>query len=72
MARPRVSSNMTTTQVAKMLGMKVTQLVSWVEHGALPPPSLVDNNGVRYFDQQWLKTAKEIVENKKGVATGSS
>ena len=71
MARPRVTSQMTTTQVARMLGMKVTQLVNWVEHGALPPPSFVDNNGVRYFDQQWLRKARDIVKNKKGDAIGS-
>jgi DNA-binding transcriptional MerR regulator len=57
---------MTTTQVAKQLGIKVGQLVSWVEHGALPPPSFIDNNGVRYFDQEWLKKAQEIVKSKKG------
>jgi len=57
---------MTTTQVAKELGMKKGQVVSWVERGALPPPSFIDNNGVRYFDQEWLGKAKELVESKKG------
>ncbi|GAH97076.1 unnamed protein product, partial [marine sediment metagenome] len=32
--------------------------------GALPPPSFIDNNGVRYFDQEWLRKAKEVVEVK--------
>ena len=66
MPRPRVTSQMTTTQVAKELGMKKGQVVSWVERGALPPPSFIDNNGVRYFDQEWLGKAKELVESKKG------
>jgi DNA-binding transcriptional MerR regulator len=57
---------MTTTEAAKQLGIKVGQLVSWVEHGALPPPSFIDNNGVRYFDGEWLKKAEEIVNIKKG------
>jgi DNA-binding transcriptional MerR regulator len=57
---------MTTTVVAKHLGMKVGQLLSWVEHGALPPPTFIDNNGVRYFDQEWFKKAQEIVKSKKG------
>ncbi len=57
---------MTTSQVAKELGMKVGQVVSWVEHGAFPPPSFIDNNGVRYFDQEWLRKAQEIVKSKKG------
>lgn len=72
MARPRITSQMTTTQVARALGMKVDQLVNWVRRGALPLPSFTDNNGVRYFDQQWLRLAKEIVKNKKGAAVGSS
>ncbi len=66
MPRPRVTSQMTTTVVAKHLGMKVGQLLSWVEHGALPPPTFIDNNGVRYFDQEWFKKAQEIVKSKKG------
>ena len=65
MPRPRLTSQMTTTQVAKELGMTVGQVVSWVEHEVLPPPSFTDNNGVRYFDQEWLIRAKEIVKIKK-------
>jgi len=64
--RPRVTGQMTTTQAAKHLGMSQGQLISWVERGALPPPSFTDNNGVRYFDLEWLRKAKEIVESKKG------
>ena len=67
MPRPRVSSQMTTTQVARELGMNVGQLVSWVGRGALPLPSFKDSNGVRYFDQEWLKQAREIVNRKKGI-----
>jgi DNA-binding transcriptional MerR regulator len=57
---------MTTSQAARQLGMKKGRMVSWVERGALPPPSFTDNNGVRYFDLEWLRKAKEIVESKKG------
>ena len=67
MPRPRVNSKLTTTQVARELGMKVGQVVSWVKHGALPPPSFTDNNGTRYFDQEWLGRAKEIVKVKRGI-----
>jgi len=66
MPRPRVTSQMTTTQAARQLGMTVDQLVSWVERGALPPPSFIDNNSVRYFDQKWLRKAQEIVKRKRG------
>ena len=48
---------MTTTQVAKQLGVGESQLLSRVEHGVLPPPSFIDDNGVRYFDGEWLKKA---------------
>jgi len=68
MPRPRVTSQMTTTQVARELGMKVGQVVSWVKHGALPPPSFTDNNGTRYFDLEWLRRAKEIAKVKRGIA----
>ena len=66
MPRPRVTSQMTTTHVARRLGLGVAQVVSWVQRGALPPPSFIDNNGVRYFDQEWLRKAQEIVKDKKG------
>jgi len=59
-----VTSQLTTNQAAKQLGMKVGKVVSWVRHGALPPPSFIDNNGVRYFDQEWLNRANEILERK--------
>ncbi len=66
MPRPRVTSQMTTTQVAKQLRMGESQLLSWVRRGVLPPPSFIDNNYVRYFDGEWLKKAQEIVKTKKG------
>lgn len=33
--------------------------------GILPPPSFIDNNGVRYFDQEWLRRAQDIAERKR-------
>jgi len=67
MPRPRVTNQMTTTQVARQLGMGISQVISWVERRALPPPSFIDENGVRYFDQEWLRKARKIVESKRGV-----
>jgi len=57
---------MTTSQVARQLGMKDGRLINWIKSGALPPPSFIDNNGVRYFDQEWLRKATEVLE-RKGV-----
>ena len=68
MPRPRVTSQMTTTQVARQLGMGLDQLVNWIARGVFPPPSFIDNNGVRYFDQEWLRKVKEIVKGRKGNA----
>ena len=67
MPRPRVTSQLTTSEVARQLGMSIGRVVSWVGRGALPPPSLIDNNGVRYFDREWLVKAKEIVERKRPI-----
>jgi len=65
MPRPRVTSQMTTTQVAKRIGIGESQSLSWIERGVLPPPSFIDNNGVRYFDQKWLRKAAEIVKSRR-------
>lgn len=68
MPRPRVTSQMTTSQVANHLGMSKGQVISWVERGALPQPSFIDNNGVRYFDQEWVRKAQEIVKSRRAIA----
>ncbi len=36
----------------------------------MPPLSFIDNNGVRYFDQEWLSKAQEIVKSKRGDPEG--
>jgi len=64
MSRPRVTSQLTTTQVAKHFGMSQSRLINWVELGAFPPPTSIDENGVRYFDQEWRRKAREILESK--------
>ena len=65
MARPRVDSRMTTTIVARELGIGIGQLISWVERGVLPLPSFVDKNAVRYFDRDWLGKARDIVKQRR-------
>lgn len=65
MPRPRVTRDMTTTEVARQLRLKTQQLIRWIDHGALPPPSSIDENGVRYFDQKWLAKAQVILKNKR-------
>ena len=60
MPRPRVTSQMTTAQVAKELGMKKGRVVSWIEDGALSPLNFTDNNGVRYFGLEQLVASPRI------------
>ncbi len=66
MPRPRVTNQLTTSEVARQLGMSIGRVISWIERRALPPPSSIDRNGVRYFDQEWLRKARKIVESKRG------
>lgn len=65
MSRPKVTDKLTTSNVAKELSMSVSRLINWIEHGALPPATSIDENGVRYFDQAWLKKAREIMRRKR-------
>jgi len=33
--------------------------------GVFPAPSMVDDQGVRYFDEDWLHAARDIMESWK-------
>lgn len=66
MPRPQLTDKLTSSNVARELGMGIGQLINWIEHNVLPPPTFIDENGVRYFDQAWLSEAREIVRQKKG------
>ncbi|MBA7465900.1 hypothetical protein ES707_01072 [subsurface metagenome] len=61
---------MTTREASRKLQMGVETMLRWLKQGVLPPPSFIDNNGVRYFDQDWLRNAKEIVKSKRGNPEG--
>jgi len=65
-SRPKLTGQMTTREVAKELGMGIDTLLRWIKREVLPPPSFIDKNGTRYFDQGWLKKAREIAERKRG------
>ena len=54
---------LTAPQVRKRLGLSRFQLDIRIDRGVLPQPTLVDVTSVRYFDEQWLRTAKAILEN---------
>lgn len=69
MARPGLSEQMTTTEVGRHLGANRSTLINWINHGLLPSPTFIDSNGVQYFDQEWLKKAREIV--REGVGSSA-
>lgn len=66
MARARLNNELTTTIVARELGMTNQQLRRWIDREVLPSPTRVDGNGCRYFNNDWLKEAKKIVRQRRG------
>jgi len=66
MSRPRLTDLMTTREMARELGMGKDTFIRWIERGVLPLPTHIDSNNTRYFDQEWLGKAKEIVRRKRG------
>jgi hypothetical protein len=54
------------TQVAKGFDMAKRWLLNVVRRVITSPLSFLDDNGVRYFDQVWLRKATDIVEGKRG------
>jgi len=54
---------LTAPQVRKRLGLSRFQLDIRIERGILPQPIYVDETGVRYFDENWVRIAQAILEN---------
>ncbi len=68
MPRPRVGDYyrfMTSTDMCRKLGISEYQLNTRLTQGVFPPPTMVDQQGVRYFDEDWLLAAQEILETWK-------
>jgi DNA-binding transcriptional MerR regulator len=57
---------MTSTDVRRKLGITEYQLNARLAQDVFPPPTRVDQQGVRYFDDDWLRAAQEIMEQWKG------
>ena len=55
---------MTAPQVRQKLDLSRYQLDIRIERGILPPPTLVDAAGVRYFDERWLRIGKAILASR--------
>jgi len=64
MAGPRIAERykyMTLPQAAKRLGLHPTKLRRRLKHGVLPAPSFVNEYGLNFFDEDWLREAKAIL-----------
>ncbi len=54
---------LTAPQVREALQLSRFQMDIRIDRGVLPQPTFIDTTGVRYFDEQWLRTARAILEN---------
>jgi len=55
----------TVARAAILLGIKIPQLRRRLESGAFLPPTLIDENGTRYFGGDWLAGARLALELEK-------
>jgi len=66
MPGPKISERykyMTVPQAAKRLGIHPAKLRRRVKDGIFPPPTYVNQYGLKFFDEAWLKKTKAIIEN---------
>jgi len=54
---------LTAPEVRKELGLSRFQFDIRIERGILPQPVHIDENGIRFFDENWLRMARAILEN---------
>ena len=53
---------LTIFQVVSRLALSRFQINLRIERGVLPKPTHVDENGVRYFDEEWIGMAKAMLK----------
>jgi AraC-like DNA-binding protein len=66
MAGPRIAElykYMTLPQVARRLGMHPAKLRRRLKDGVFPAPTFVNEYGLKFFDEDWLRHAQAILEN---------
>jgi excisionase family DNA binding protein len=63
MGRPsiKVYKYLTTTKVAKELGVDHSTVVRWIDEGVVPEPPKMEGT-TRLFDELWLTKAREIAK----------
>ena len=55
--------HLTATEVQKKLGLSRFQFDHRIELGILPQPTYISQSGRRYFDENWVRVARTILEN---------
>jgi len=66
MAGPRIAERykyMTLPQAAKRLGIHPAKLRRRLRGGVFPVPTFVNEHGLNFFDEDWLKDAQAILVN---------
>ena len=66
MAGPRIAElykYMTLPQAARRLGLHPAKLRRRLKHGVLPASTFVNEYGLNFFDEDWLKEAQAILVN---------
>lgn len=70
MTRPNIAevlTFMTTTDVARELGLNPPKLKKRLKAGTLPTPTYVNEFGIRFFDRTWLRAARLVMGCERGV-----
>ena len=65
MAGPKIAERykyMTLPQAAKRLGIHPAKLRRRLKDGVFPVPTFVNEHGLNFFDEDWLKEAQAILE----------
>ena len=66
MAGPRVSElykYMTLPQAAQRLEIHPAKLRRRLKEGIFPIPTFINEHGLKFFDEEWLKNARVILTN---------
>ena len=73
MPKPRIEFTykyLTSPQVCRKLDIGRAQLDERLKRGVFPPPTVIAASGVRYFDETWIKTVKEIIKGAPSQRLG--
>jgi len=66
MAGPRIDERykyMTLPQAARRLSMHQAKLRRRIKAGILPPPTYVNEYGLKFFDEDWIREAQDILDS---------